>query len=735
MTRLLALTGSGGCGKTRLALQVAADLLEEYPDGIWLTELAPLADPALLPQAVATALGIREEPGRPVAQTLTDYLRARSLLLVLDNCEHLLSVSAQLAEALLRGCPHLQVLASSREGLGIGGEQTYRVPSLSLPHARHLPPVEQLRDFEAVQLFADRARLSQASFAVTPANAPAVVQVCERLDGIPLAIELAAARVKALPVEKLNERLDDMFRLLTGGSRTALPRQQTLRALIDWSYDLLSEEERALLRRLSAFAGGWTLEAAEAVCIGEGVEEWEVLDLLTRLVEKSLVLYEEREGEGRYRLLETVRQYARDRLLEAGEAEDVRDRHLEFLLNWVEQGQSLERLEADHDNLRAALGWSRTPGKGEAGLRLGGALGESWYFRGYLEEGREHLAGLLALPGAQAQTAARAKALNAAGALAQDQGDCPAAQALHEESLAIRRELGDKRGIVVSLWELGFMALNQGEHGAARALLQERLAILRELGDKQGIAQSLFGLGLLAQQQGEHGAARALLEESLAIRRELGDKFGIAWSRGFLGWVTGGQEEYEAAQALFEECVAIRRELWDKRHLAWSLTGLGWVARMRGDNTAAQAALEESLAIFRQLGLKRGTASSLLHLAIVVQSQGDLGAARALFDASLAISREQGLKPRIAENLEGLAAVAVAQAEPERAARLFGAEEALREAMGAPLPPADRAEHERSVAAVRAALGEEAVAAAWAAGRAMSLDEAIALALDEAREA
>src|SRR5262249_45935733 len=340
-TALLTLTGSGGCGKTRLALQVAADVLEQYLDGVWQVELAPLAGPTLVPQTVAAALRVREEPGRPLTATLGDYLRAKALLLVLDNCEHLLAACAQLAESLLRACPKLRVLASSREGLGIAGEQTYRVPSLSLPDPHHLPPPEGLRDVEAVQLFADRARLSQADFAVTQANAPAVVQVCQRLDGIPLAIELAAARVKALSVEKLNERLDDMFRLLTGGSRTALPRQQTLRALIDWSYDLLSPPEKALLRRLAVFAGGWTLEATEAVCgdpvgskqsaVGSpaaGAAEpcaaaesslppadcllpTDVLDLLTSLVEKSLALYEEREGEGRYRLLETVRQYAR----------------------------------------------------------------------------------------------------------------------------------------------------------------------------------------------------------------------------------------------------------------------------------------------------------------------------------------------------------------------------------------------------------------------------------------
>jgi predicted ATPase/class 3 adenylate cyclase/uncharacterized protein HemY len=699
-TRLLTLTGSGGCGKTRLALQVAADLLEAYPDGVWLVELAPLADPTLVPQTVASALGVREQPGRPLTETLGDYLKPKALLLILDNCEHLLTACAQLADTLLRNCPRLRVLASSREGLGIGGEQTYRVPSLALPDARHLPPPERLHEFEAVQLFADRARLSQASFAVTPTNAAAVAQVCERLDGIPLAIELAAARVKALPVEKLNERLDDMFRLLTGGSRTALPRQQTLRALIDWSYDLLSSSERALLRRLSVFAGGWTLEAAEAVCAGDGVEEWEVLDLLTSLVEKSLVLYEERGGEGRYRLLETVRQYARDRLLEAGEAAAVRGRHRDWCLALAEEAEPklggpeqvvwLDRLEREHDNLRAALAWTGAQGECEVGLRLGWALWGFWVVRGYVGEGREHLARLLALPGAEARTAARAGALNGAGWLAHRQGEYGAARALIAESLAIFRELGDKRGIARSLINLGFMACEQGDYGAARAHLEESLAIARERGDKQGIAWSLLRLGEVTYDQGEYGAARAHLEESLAMFRELESKWGIAWTLLRLGEVAYDQGEYGAARAHLEESLAIHRERGDKGGIATALGSLGRMAHDQGDYGAARALLEEGLAIFRALGHKLG----------------------------------------IAQNLEGLAALAVAQAHSERAARLFGAAEGLREATGAPLPPADRAEHDRPVAAVRTALGEEAFASAWAEGRAMSLEAVIQYALE-----
>jgi predicted ATPase/DNA-binding SARP family transcriptional activator len=756
-THLLTLTGAGGCGKTRLALQAAASVLEEFPDGVWLVELAPLVDPTLVPQAVAAVLGVREQPGRSVAETLLDRLRPRFLLLVLDNCEHLLTAVAQLAERLLRACPHLRILATSREGLNIVGEQMFRVPPLPvppdvdrgswivgrpnglLPQRSTIPdPASDLLQYEAVQLFVDRAGASQPGFAVTAGNAPAVAQVCRRLDGIPLAIELAAARVRVLPVEQIHARLDDMFRLLTGGSRTALPRQQTLRAAIDWSYELLTEAERTLLRRLSVFAGGWTLEAAEGVCAGDGIEAWEVLDVLTGLVDKSLVIVDEQGEQPRYRLLETVRQYGRERLLEAGEEAAVRGRHRDWCLALAEQGALpgeserawYDRLEREHDNLRAALAWSKVQGQGEVGLRLGGALPWFWERRGYWTEGREQLAGLLALPGAQARTAVRAEALYGAGWLAHDQGEYGPAQALIEEGLAIFRELGDKGGIATSLGGLGKVAHHQGDYGAARALYEECLTIQRELGNKGGNVLTRTGLGGVARAQGDYGAARAIFEEALAIHRERGNKSDIAWSLSFLGNVASDQRNYEEAWALFEESLAIHREAGDKCGIAWLLNRLGRVALSQGNYEAARALLEESLAIHRELGSKWGIAWSLCFLGTFALSQGDYGAARALLEESLAIFRELGSKWGIASILEGLAALAVAQAQSERAARLFGAEEGLREAMGAPLPPADRAEHDRSVAAVRTALGEEGFAAAWAEGQRMELEQAIACALE-----
>ncbi|MBI3461404.1 AAA family ATPase [Candidatus Acetothermia bacterium] len=463
-TSLLTLTGSGGCGKTRLALQVAADLLEEYPDGVWVVELAALSDPALVPQAVASTLDVREQPSRALMDTLTDYLKPKVLMLILDNCEHLLAACSQLADTLLRACPHLRILASSREGLGIAGEITWRVPSLAMPDSQRLPPMESLTQYEAVRLFIERAVAVLPTFQVTNPNAPAVAQICHRLDGIPLAIELAATRVKALSVEEIAVRLDDRFRLLIGGSRTALPRQQTLRAAIDWSFDLLSAVERILLCRLSVFAGGCTLEAAEEVCSGERIQKDEILDLVTHLVDKSLVWAQQHGGQTRYLLLETVRQYARDKLLEVGDSAHVRNHHLDYYLKLAERAEPhlvdsqsliwLEQLDWDYDNLRVAMEWASGSNQTEAGLGIAGALGEFWFVRGYFSEGRRWLDALLS-KGKGASASARAPALRTAGSMAWSQGDYSQTAAFYEEALALSRGLGDKRGIAWSLLGLG----------------------------------------------------------------------------------------------------------------------------------------------------------------------------------------------------------------------------------------------------------------------------------------
>lgn len=591
-TRLLTLTGPGGCGKTRLALHVAADLLEEYPDGVWLVELATLSEPALIPQTVASVLKVREQAGCSLLSTLIDFLQPKQLLLVLDNCEHLVEACAQFIEVLLRTCPKLRILTTSRELLGITGEAAWRVPPLSLPDPNHLPTIESLTQYEAIRLFLERAAVVSPCFALTSQNAPAITQICQRLDGIPLAIELAAARVKVLSVEQIAARLDDRFRLLTGGSRTALRRQQTLQAAIDWSYELLSEKERILLRRLAVFAGGYTLEAAEAVCAQEGVDHYEVLDLLSQLVDKSLVVKEEKGGTARYWLLETIRQYSLEKLTEAREMTALRNRHLAFFVELTEQAEPqlkgadqklwLERLEIEHDNLRAALEWSKTEiSRVVEGLRLAGALWPFWEVRGFLSEGRRWIEGLLAVVG-NAQASVRAKALRGAGVLASHQGDYERAATFLQESFTLLQQLGDKRGAALSLNNLGIVARNQGDYARATALYEEALALWRELGDQRGIAASLANLAIVARNQKDYSRATKLHEESLLLFRELGNKMGMAVTLNNLGVIAEDQGNYERAATLYKESLVLRNELGDKLGALGCLSNLAAVAGERG---------------------------------------------------------------------------------------------------------------------------------------------------------
>jgi predicted ATPase len=695
--RLISLVGAGGSGKTRLALQAVSDLLEQYPDGVWFVELEAVADPSLIPQTVAATLGVREEPGRSLTATLADFLHSRSVLLLLDNCEQVIVACAQLAQALLRSCSNLRVLATSREALGITGEAVERVAPLSLPGEEALAlagtglAAAALR-YEAVRLFVDRAGSVLPGYALTDQHAPVVAQLCRRLDGIPLALELAAARVKVLTVEQIAQRLDDRFRLLTGGSRTVLPRQQTLRAAIDWSYELLTEQERALLRRLAVFTGGWTLEAAEAVCAGEEIEAWEVLDLLTQLADKSLVIVAEAgDGESRYSLLETIREYGRGCLEKSGEGEPIQRRHAQFFLGMIEQPEGgeraqLERLERERGNLRAAMAWLVKRDEPEELFRLATGLYDFWYLRGYWSEGRERLAEVLALPSLSAE--ARAMLLRKAGQLAWLQADYPAAHTLLEQSVVLYRKRGNIEDLPSSLNALGEMARTQGDYPTARVYFEESLGLLRSRGDKAGIAWALQALGEVAHAQGD-ATAHALMEESLGFFQEAGEQRGVSSVLSYMG----------------EE------------------------ARSRGELPVARSFHEASLAIRRELGHKGGIAGSLGQLGAVAATEGDYERARALYRECLALRRELGDRGSMAVCLERLAGLAAIQEEPERAARLFGAAEALREQLGAPLPPSDRADYERYLATVRAGLDETAFAALWTEGRMLLLDQALALAL------
>jgi predicted ATPase/class 3 adenylate cyclase/Tfp pilus assembly protein PilF len=750
--RLLTLTGAGGTGKTRLALQAAAELLQEYPDGVWLVELAPLAEPALVPQTVATVLGVREQPGQSLTSAIVEAVQPRRLLLVLDNCEHLLVACAQLADTLLHQCPQVKLLASSRESLGITGEQTYRVPSLTLPDVRRLPPVGRLIAYEAVRLFIDRAVLSQPTFTLTTHNAPAVAQVCHRLDGIPLAIELAAARVKALAVEQIAARLDDRFRLLTGGSRTALPRQQTLRALIDWSYNLLMEEEQVLLRRLAVFAGGWTLEAAEVVAAGEGIGGWDVLDLLTQLVEKSLVQYDGAPpagwsgGAARYRLLETVRQYARDRLLETEESEAVCRRHLDCFLALAEQAESellgerqrawFARLLAEHENIRAALAWGVEQAPTTA-LQLAAALWRFWNW-GYATEGCEVFERGLARAmevREEGQSAlpieVRTKALRWAGWLAYIQGEPERAHRRLEESLVLSRALGDKGGTAHTLHLLGTVVEAVGDAGAARSHLEESLTIRREIGDHWGTGASLQTLGVLLLRGGDLASAQARFEESLAIKREGGDRAGVAFVLESLGDLALVQGAHERARGWYEESLSIYHDLGHVNEMHVLVT-LGQVARRRGDYAASRTLLEANLALARERSPRiYQVARTLVHLGLTLIDQGDLAGARPHLMEALRLSRESTDRSLGAQALAGLSALSVAQGREARAARLLGAAERLREEIQSLLPLPDCLEYNRTVASARRILGEAALTAAWAEGRTMALDDAIRVALEE----
>jgi predicted ATPase/class 3 adenylate cyclase len=531
--RLLTLTGPGGTGKTRLGLQVAADLLEAFPDGCWFVDLAPLADPALVPSAIASVLGVREEGGRPLAEALADHLRDKALLLVLDNLEQLLPAAAPGIGGLLAACPGLTVLATSRAPLRLRAEREWPVPPLGLPDRARLPPLDRLTQYAAVRLFAERAQAVRPDFAVTTANAPAVAEICWRLDGLPLAIELAAARVKAFPPEALLRRLERRLGALTGGARDLPLRQQTLRGAIAWSHDLLGEAERVLFRRLAVFAGGATLEAAEAVAGPDG--EADVFGALASLVDQSLVRQGEGpgalpEGEPRFSMLETIREYGLEQLERSGEAEEAHERHATFFLALAEaaegelggpaQGAWLGRLEDEHANLRAALGWAleREPG---TALRLGGALRGFWEARGHLTEGRGWLERALA-GGGGAPAELRAKGLRGAGYLAYRQGDYERAVTQFGEGLALNRALGDRAGIANSLTNLGVVAHRRGEPDRAAALYEEGLGLCRELGDRAGIARSLVNLGAVALDRGEPDRAATLLEESLGLARGLG---------------------------------------------------------------------------------------------------------------------------------------------------------------------------------------------------------------------
>ncbi len=713
--RLVTLTGPPGTGKTRLAIAAAKADAEESPDAVTFVALASVSDPELVVPAIARACGLQEVPGRATLELLADALRGRHLLMVLDNFEQVAPAASLLVE-LLSESPALTLLVTSREPLRVSGEQVYAVPPLAVPPEHRLDPVpaESLA-YEAIQLFVERARAARADFHLTEASAATVGEICRRLDGLPLAIELAAARTRTLPPAELLVRLGNRLTVLTGGARDLPSRHQTLRAAIDWSYQLLAENERRLLQRVAVFSGGWTIDAAESVCADQPfesggpestIERSNVLELLAGLVDRSLVVADEQDGAARYRLLETIREYSSTLLAEADESDVIARRHAEFYAALAEEAETkllgpeaprwLDRLSREHDNFRAVMRWCGDRRAVEPGLRLAGALYMFWYFRSQWSESHSALAQLLALPEAAGDTPLRARALFTAGWLAIDQGENEEARRLCQESFAIGRKIDDTRCVARALVVMGLTHHYHGDNAGARPPLQEALALGRSIGDQWAVEVALMHLGTACFLfDGDYPAARAAFTENLALARASGNRWVMAHALEWLGNTAFEEEDHAAARSFYEEALA-----------------LNW-----------------------QLGDRLGVAHVQQRMGLVCLDAGDVPVARALLMECLPVQREIGDVPYITMTFEGLAGVAASEvqsggvASARRTLRLAGFARAHRELHNPPLTSRRQARLDRWLAPGRLVLSDEAAGAAWAEGRAMTLDAAIAYAL------
>jgi predicted ATPase/DNA-binding CsgD family transcriptional regulator len=734
--RLLTLTGPGGVGKTRLGLQVAAELSAAFADGVFFVNLAPLRDPAFVMPTVAQALNIKESGELVLFDLLKASLREKRLLLLLDNFEQVVNAAGEVA-ALLAACPKLKIMVTSRMALHLQAEHEFAVPPLALPDPRRLPELELLTRYEAVALFTARSQAVKSDFQVTKASASAIAEICVRLDGLPLAIELAAARSKLLPPQALLARLGQRLAVLTGGARDVPARQQTLQNTIAWSYQLLNTSEQRLFQRLSVFAGGCTIEAVEAIYTALGDEKDGVLEGVSSLVDKSLLRQMERESEEpRLGMLETIREYAQECLNASGESQTIQRAHAMYYLALAEEGErwpgSAEkgkwyvRLRREYENLRAALAWLMENEEKEAVLRLGSALGQFWGESGLLSEGRAELAQALLSASAGVAMPMRAKALHAAGALANMQVDFDQAEALCGESLALFRELGDRRGMAKSLCVLGYATTERCNYVAATSLLEEALALFREAGDKDGITSALVYLAHTLSYRGDYGQARFLLEEALALSRESGDTWGIANSLCMLTMMRFYQGDVSGIDTLLEEGLALSRREGFKTAVLMALSGLARLAVWQGDIAKARTLVEECLSICQELGDRLRIAQALSGMAWICFLEGDYITARSQFEASLALCREVGNTFFLADCLEGFAMLSAVQGNMAWAMRLLGATEALYERIAAvPIPGALKV-HEFLTVAARSQIGEETCTKVLAEGRAMTPEQALA---------
>jgi len=746
--RLLVLTGPGGIGKTRVALQVATDLQQDFPAGVCFVSLAEVRDPALITPTIAHALGLRETTRTSLVDQLKAVLRSQSLLLLLDNFEQVVK-AAPLLPDLLAACPHLKVLVSSRARLHVRGEHEWEVPSLALPDPKQLPDSGVLSQCDAVALFLQCAWALQPDFQVTALSTRIIAEICVRLEGIPLAIELAAARIKQLSPQELLARLEQRLLVLTSGPQDAPARQQTLRNTLTWSYSLLNSWEQRLLRQLSVFVGGSTLQAAEAICatLGNGVDAGQVsvFDGMASLIDKSLLYQAQREEEEpRFGMLEMTREYGQEMLARCEEVEEARQAHALYYLALAERAAHtwegpqhtlwVGRLERDHDNLRAAMQWSLEQEMGEhrleKALRFGAALRSFWQVRGYFREGRIFLERVLA-QSEGGEISLRAQALNDAVLLAVSQGDHTWGEARCQENLERYQALGDGSAVAHTLYLLGWLAVLKGDLATAQARLSESLALFQEGNDTGCILVSLFWMGVGLTYQGEYRRARAVFEQTLALQRERGNKRGIAWSLFHLAWVRFlAQSDLIPGDSLLAEAGALFKEIGDTWGIAECSQLLGRLALHQRDAVAAYTLLEQSLMRFREIGNQRGIARSLSQMGEVAVMRQDWARARLLYTESLTQAQEVGDQFQIAACLEGVAgAVATGEASLANvlwAAQLWGTAEGLQETMGAPLPPVERAASQERITTARSFIGKRIFSAYWAQGRTMTPEQALA---------
>ena len=733
--RLVTLTGSGGVGKTRISLKVAGQLLGDYPNGIWLMELAPLSDPALLPQTVASVLGIITQASSIThTQLLINFLRTKTILLILDNCEHLLDTCAQLTDTLLKNCPQLKILATSRQPLGIPGEIQYRLPSLGLPDGRQ--KLEDIRDYESVRLFQERAQLALPDFKLTMENASDVARICSHLDGIPLAIELAAARIGIFSPEQIADRLADSFHLLTGGSRTALPHQQTIRASIDWSWNLISDAERTLLRRLSVFAGGCTLEAAESVCSAADLEKQAVPELLAQLVAKSLVIANRQPGhEQRFHLHETIHQYAHEKKAESGEEEHLHTRHLNYYrelstlaepgMRGPQQMEWFERLTDERDNLRVALEYASTSDL-EAGLYLSASLLSFWrYFD--LREGLRWTGRLVQTPEAKTFPHARAKALLAYADILWNMQQFETVRSMTEECLAVFRTYQDRQGEYDALMLMGGVSQFVTGMDQKSEYQGQALALARSMGDvwKEGVSLSTLGWD-----QRDPVRGRRQWEAASRLLRQAGDWHFLAQTLGILGFTVLSNGDLESAQKYLDEAYEINQQI-NNREMEFVLTGKGILALLRGEYDLARNYLEENLELHEAVGNRMVLLWGRARIAYVALREGNLDETQQLLVAAIKNFHADHNKSGLAFYLDRMASLCMATDKLEAAGRLIGWSDAVREEVGDPRPRIEQADLDRDVTAIKTRLSTSAMEAAYLAGREMTLDEAVALALGE----